>query len=338
MVAHRDEISRIQRYLLNHDLVERLKLQLPLRVTFLAQGEYNQNFLLSGRKQQYVFRINRGSQINVKSQIRYEYNALKFLERSKMTPKVYYVDDRKADLPYGILIMQYLSGRPLHYDTDMTLAARALGWIHQLPVTTEAHHQLIAETDNILEARIEECRQLLAPVKESPYVPEESKDLLKRAFKSCQNHVEQGQSFFDKVGLWRINNTELNSHNFIVGHQGWVIDWEKPVISHPVQDISQFLASTTTLWRDDKRLSLQEKQRFMDVYLQHTGFDQELFLRALEIYHPYLMLRALSWSAMALDQYSRKQKSLQNKEIYERVKSYLNPMFTKRALDEQVMA
>ncbi len=64
-----------------------LKMKEPLTVSFLAQGEYNQNFLISDQQQrQAVFRVNYGTQINVSNQIKYEYEALCFLKNSGVTP------------------------------------------------------------------------------------------------------------------------------------------------------------------------------------------------------------------------------------------------------------
>ncbi|MGM9892360.1 phosphotransferase family protein [Limosilactobacillus sp.] len=329
-------ITKIKHYLTTHGLVERLQLAVPVTVRFLAQGEYNQNFLIGTGSHQYVFRLNYGSQINAKNQIRYEYNALKWLERSGCTPRVCYVDDRKQDFNQGLLIMEFLHGRPLDYRTDMLTAAQIFGQIHQLPVDAAAEGTLIAEKDNILRARVAECQQLLQPVWGSKYVPDHAQHVLERALDTCRQNVDQ-EAFFKDQQLWRVNNTEVNSHNFIIGKQGWLIDWEKPVISHPVQDISQFLASTTTLWRTDIRLTQETKRAFIDKYLAITGFNRRDFLTALRIYHPYLMLRALSWSAMALDEYGSGEKALQNQEIYHKVQQYMQADFIDQAIKEQVL-
>lgn len=336
MITQDKLIEPIKQYLIDKQLVTKLHLAQPVSVRFLAQGEYNQNFLIGSGPHQYVFRLNYGSQINAANQIRYEYNALKWLERSGETPRAFYIDDTKTAFPQGLLIMEFLPGRPLDYRTDMMTAAQIFGHIHQLAVDAQAKQQLIAETTNILQARVDECTQLLKPVLGSPYVPEHAQTVLATALDRCQVNVDQ-ESFFADLGLWRVNNTEVNSHNFIIGKQGWLIDWEKPVISHPVQDISQFLASTTTLWRTDIRLTQATKRAFLDEYLQITGFNRAAFLQALRIYHPYLMLRALSWSAMALDSYSRQQKQLQNQEIFKKVQQYMTPDFIDQAIKEQVL-
>lgn len=330
-------IEKIKRYLVEKKLDQQLRLQLPIEVTFLAQGEYNQNFVISDGRKRFVFRLNYGSQLQLDHQIAYEYGALKWLERSGRTPKVYFVDDSKTDFEQGLLIMEFLIGRPLDYQQDLLEAAKIFSQIHRLEIDATAEKQFIAEKETILTARVNECAYLLQPVLKSNVISKEVKQLLEHAWETCEQKQDQ-QRFFTDLKLWRVNNTEVNSHNFIIGQQGYLIDWEKPVISHPVQDISQFLASTTTLWRADLILSEAEKQAFFAAYINDSGLDQADFRQALKLYHPYLMLRALSWSAMAYDSYLTGAKALKNEAIFKKVTSYLEPDFLRQALAEQVFA
>lgn len=327
--------TRIAAYLKEVHLIEKLDLQPPITIDFLAQGEYNQNFLISDKTKQFVFRLNYGSQLQLENQIHYEYQALTWLERTGRTPKVYYVDDSRRFFKQGLLIMEFLVGKPLDYRNDLAEAAEIFGEIHRQPIDELAADFLVEEKKTILSDRVEECQRLLDPVFKSDYIPLTAQRELAQALDRCTQTVTQ-QRFFTDLNLWCVNNTEVNSHNFIIGEKGYLIDWEKPVISHPVQDISQFLASTTTLWRSNLRLSQREKQQFFDKYIRTTGFAKKDFEEALRIYHPYLMLRALSWSAMAYDSYQMATKALQNQEIFEKVTSYLEPDFLRQALKEQV--
>lgn len=73
--------AMIQAYLAQKQLDTILQMKAPVTVSFLAQGEYNQNFLLTDQQhRQFVFRVNFGTQINVRNQIKYEYKALEFLK------------------------------------------------------------------------------------------------------------------------------------------------------------------------------------------------------------------------------------------------------------------
>ena len=100
-------LEKIREYLKEKRLIEKLQLQEPFTIEFLAQGEYNQNFVISDGKRRYVFRLNYSSQLYLENQIRYEYQALKWLERTNRTPKVYYVDDTREFFPQGLLIMEF---------------------------------------------------------------------------------------------------------------------------------------------------------------------------------------------------------------------------------------
>lgn len=328
-------LEKIQLYLKENQLIEQLHFQEPFTVKFLAQGEYNQNFLITDEESSYVFRLNYGSQLHLENQIRYEYQALKWLERTERTPKVYYVDDSHRSFPQGLLIMEFLKGQPLDYRKDLPEATKIFGQIHQQPIDELADKTFVKEKATILSARVKECQQLLEPVLKSNFVPLQVQKQLASAFDWCQKNVSQQQFFID-LDQWSINNTEVNSHNFIIGKKGFLIDWEKPVISHPVQDISQFLASTTTLWRANLILDQSEKREFISRYLSETDSDADSFEEALKIYHPYLMLRALSWSAMAYDSYQKDTKELKNQEIFDKVASYLEEDFLRQALKEQV--
>lgn len=133
-------------------------------VRCIGAGEYNSNFLierpwstvhqdsdnapnsvpptfspapwLGALEAPFVLRVNRASQINLgHKQIRYEFNALRFLEPSGVTPRVYSCTEQGKYIPFGMLTMEYLSGRPLQYERDLLLAAHLLAHVHTLDAT-----------------------------------------------------------------------------------------------------------------------------------------------------------------------------------------------------------
>lgn len=84
----------------------------------------------------FVLRINRASQINLGcEQICYEFNALRFLEPSGVTPRVYSCTEQGKYIPFGMLTMEYLPGRSLQYERDLLLAAHLLARVHTLDAT-----------------------------------------------------------------------------------------------------------------------------------------------------------------------------------------------------------
>ena len=132
--------KQIKEYIDDHQSLKHLNLNRNTEVRFLAQGEYNINFVLDSSTQKYVFRVNTGSQMENENQIKYEYDSIKFLEPSGVTPKVFFVDDSLSFFQYGILIMEFLEGEPLQYEKDLSKAATIFSRIHSLEVKQNHTH------------------------------------------------------------------------------------------------------------------------------------------------------------------------------------------------------
>lgn len=154
-------------------------------VRCIGQGEYNSNFLierpwntvhqerdkapnsvplelspapwLGALEAPFVLRINRASQINLgREQIRYEFNALRFLEPSGVTPCVYSCTEQGKYIPFGMLTMEYLPGRPLQYERDLALAAHLLARVHTLDATDAP----LLRPQYPQRALLEECKRM----------------------------------------------------------------------------------------------------------------------------------------------------------------------------------
>jgi hypothetical protein len=93
--------QQLKRYGGNKSFRETLGIpqEAAIEFTLLAQGEYNINYKFTHpvNGKQLLLRVNTGSQMRLKHQIEYEYDALKGLEVSGRTPKVYYVDGSPCD-------------------------------------------------------------------------------------------------------------------------------------------------------------------------------------------------------------------------------------------------
>ena len=132
-------------------------------VSFLAAGEYNQNFLVTRGRERYVLRINRGSQLGLERQISYEARVLRALEGSGVTPRVYGVDEEPSGLPGGVLLMEFLPGGPLDYRRDGALAAAIFARVHTRPVVDG----LVAQPDPVA-AIARESLELIERYPDSP--------------------------------------------------------------------------------------------------------------------------------------------------------------------------
>jgi predicted Ser/Thr protein kinase len=328
-------ISKIKDYLNEHRTRINIDLGSSFDVYFLAQGEYNINFVIEGSYKKWVFRVNTGSQLQLDNQIRYEYEALEKLEVSTVTPRVFFVDDIKEYFDYGILIMEFLEGNPLVYNKDLSKAAAIFSKIHCLDLDSMDTSNFIVE-HGIFKDRILEAERLLKDYLTSPLIDIKQKRFFE-AYLDWAKLNQSSEKYFIENKWHVVNNTEVNSNNFIIGDRGnYLIDWEKPVISDPCQDITQFLAPTTTLWKVDYILSEEEIKEFFRVYIHNSGVRAKDIVYRVNLYNPYLYLRALSWCAYAYIEYLNPDKDIKNMDTFNKIKQYLEIDFMKDLLKDYI--
>ncbi|MDO4264943.1 MAG: aminoglycoside phosphotransferase family protein [Eubacteriales bacterium] len=299
----------------------------------LAQGECNVNFLFSDPdgRQKYVFRVNLVSQMHLSDQIGYEYRALKSLLPSGRTPRPLYVDEAGL-LPsdpgkYGVLVYEYLSGRPLDYRRDLKRAAEIFADIHSVSAGTSGG-ELITPADP-LSAILDECEEMVQTYYQAPIAEEAVKIQIARMLEKGRNILA---SMPEYNGYRCIVNTEVNSGNFLMndGGQDYLIDWEKPVYGDPMQDLGHFLAPTTTFWKTDVILTAKEKEAFFASYLDAVRgqFDTLGAKERLNIYIPITCLRGITWCAMAWVQYQDEASGApKNADTWKKLCAYLKPAF-----------
>ena len=326
------------------DLLERISerayreaLHLPMEVieeyAFLARGEYNENFAFthpeSGKR--YVLRVNHGSQMHLKKQISYEAHALSLLEKSGRVPKVYYVEE-KGDK--GILLMDFLEGRALRYETDLSVAGQILADIHCTAYEREKDQGelRLLSPENPLYAMLSESASLLRTYELSPF-KEDS------VYERCHALWEKGVHLEEKYAKtlsskdFCIINTELNSANFLIQNEGkafpsHLIDWEKPLYAHFAQDLGHFLAPTTSFWKTDCILYEKDRDLFFHAYKEalagrrnFSGIEEKT-----ELFILFNCIRGLSWCAYAYAEY-QKGRDIQNEDTFRKIKAYLTDPF-----------
>lgn len=137
-----------------------------------------------------------------------------------------------------------------------------------------------------------------------------------------------------------IVNTELNSGNFLInqGAKSYLIDWEKPILSEPEQDLGHFLVPTTTFWKTDIILTPEEIRQFVGLYRQAVGerLDLSALSERLPLYFTVTCLRGVTWCAMAMREYSQPDRPLVNADTFRKIKEYLSPDFLERILNDYV--
>ncbi len=294
---------------------------------FLAQGEYNSNYIFNhpetGKK--LVLRVNRGSQLHLDKQISYEANALRMLEASGRTPKLYYLDDSGKYSEEGILVMDFLPGSALNYEMDLRKAAAVLADIHSLKFPE--NNGLIEPSDPVA-AMLKECHEMFSVYLSwdgaDAYVSDRLSEML-----SYGELLHKEKSMESPCKC--IINTELNSSNFLIdGDRGaYLVDWEKPLIGDPAQDLGHFLVPTTTFFKTDTILDYNDMVDFISDYIDRVDgrYNTEGLLGRSLYYARITVLRGLTWCAMAMVEYESDGRQNKNPATYNKLKTYLSHDF-----------
>lgn len=323
----------------------RIPKEAQIRYEPLARGEYNMNYTfrhpVTGKR--LVLRVNTGSQMHLDDQIGYEYHALKLLESSGRTPRPVYVDGSREHLDYGVMVMEFLEGRPLDYRTDLKYAAECLAEIHSVPLEIsdvrkdekDNHIKTVCGLycpSNPLQAVLDECNEMAETYYHSELGGLSKKRQIERMLRLGERKAEAVK---DYDGYCCIINTELNSGNFLINGEGrhnFLVDWEKPLYGDPAQDLGHFLAPTTTFWKTDVILTTEEIQSFVTEYESavDSRFDLSGLRERLDLFVPITCLRGITWCAMAWVQYQEPGRLIRNKDTFRKMEEYLSDEFLEK--------
>lgn len=301
----------------------------------LAQGEYNMNYLVSQGEQRWVLRLNLGSQIGRDDQIAYEYGALRLLAKSGVTPRACFLDDSRALLEQGLLLMEYLPGVALDYQTDLLPAARLFARLHTLEVS-EAENHLLRE-HHPLTLMYEECSRLAQVYLQSELGDPFVRDILSEVLEWA-GEARHSEDYYLADPIHCAINTEVNSGNFIANRRTGslhLVDWEKPLWGDPSQDLSHFSVPTTTLWKTDYRMPINDRRLFLEEY-RRTVNDRHLadtIEERVRLRDPFNCLRGITWSAMAWVSYQTGAHALRNADTFQKIETYLEPGFLRSLFD-----
>jgi aminoglycoside phosphotransferase (APT) family kinase protein len=304
----------------------------------LAKGEYNLNYLLESADTRLVFRVNMASQINRDDQIIYEYKTLQLLKKSGVTPIPYFVDDSRTLIDRGISIMEYLPGCPLDYQLDLEGAAKALATVHQLEVPPPNNHLIVEKQP--LSLIYEECASLLKTYFHSELANPDICAFLRELVAWAESAKTKEQYFLDDPWLC-IVNTEVNSANFIVNrteHTTHLIDWEMPRWGDPSTDLCHFCSPLTTLWKTSFQFSPEAIELFINRYKQNINSTHLLntLEDRMQLKFPFVLLRGISWSAMAWVAYQTEYNGIHNEDTRQKLQQYMKLAFI-RSLFEPFM-
>lgn len=295
-------------------------------ITYLAAGEYNENYTIRSGSGKYVFRINHGSQLGIENQVEYEYNVLNAVYPSGATPEVFKFHPGPNGFPGGVLLMSFIEGEPFDYRKDLEKAAAVFAAIHALPGTGN----FLVQT-NPIASIAEESWGLITKYPDHPLQSQYT--LLRQYHEEIVRLAESYAVFFSAEPIC-IVNTEVNSGNFIVnGNKAYLVDWEKAVLSSRYQDLGHFLVPTTTLWKSDFSCTQEDRTRFLTVYKQllPDSPDIEEILDKTALLERTILLRAMSWCFMAYYEYTATERRLRNEYTFSKIKLYMDdlPWFLK---------
>lgn len=329
------ESELFQDYVHSRDFLAQLQLPAGTELTFapLGQGEYNVNYSFTHPEtgQRLVLRINTGSQMRLEHQIRYEFSALQLLYPSGRTPRALFCDE---SIPhYGVMVMEWLPGRALRYKTDLPAAAEILADIHSLPCPVGG--TLLAPDFPALSI-YEECQAMA----ERYLTWDQAEPKTCRLLETLLEEIGRLPFKEESAAPRCIVNTELNSGNFLIndGARGYLVDWEKPLLSEAAQDIAHFLAPTTTFWKTDTILTAEEIAGFLRRYSQATAgrLDSKALRQRLPLFFTVTCLRGVTWCAMAIREYSEPGRALTNPDTLRKIQDYLTEDFLRYLLEAYV--
>lgn len=301
---------------IEHIILENAWLDRVDQVSFLAAGEYNENHLVVSDRKKYLFRINHGSQINQADQIRYEYTVLKAVEPSGVTPRPFFV---ASDSPLGgVMLMEFIPGRQFDFSRDLEQVPQIFAAIHGLPVS-----QALVVQNTPIQDIADESFQLINKFPDHPMAAQKQRllDYHEQILRLNQDHG----TLFANEPLCMVN-TEVNSGNFIIQEsRGFLVDWEKAVVSYRYQDLAHFLIPTTTLWKSDFRFTPEQRTNFLRAYyrLVSPDFSFEEFAFKTTLLEQTILLRALSWCFMAFVEYTAPRRVLKDRVTFDKIKTYL---------------
>jgi hypothetical protein len=304
----------------------------------LARGEYNLNYLLNSADARFVFRVNMGTQIGREDQILYEYKTLRLLKSSGVTPVPFFVDDSCRRIDRGILIMEYLPGCPLDYHVDLAGAAKSLAIVHQVEVDDADNHLIVEQQP--LSLIFDECVGLLETYFNSDLADADIRSFLFDVT-AWAEAAKQKEHYFLADPWYCIVNTELNSKNFIVNRSRQtthLIDWEMPRWGDPSTDLCHFCSPLTTLWKTSYRFSPEDSNFFIREYKRNcpSVHLQDTLEERMRLKFPFVLLRGISWSAMAWIAYQTEHNMMHNADTRQKLDEYLDLRFI-RSLFEPFM-
>lgn len=274
----------------------------------LGVGEHNLNYRFrvpGGRA--FVLRVNVASQPFHDNQVAYEFAALQALASSGCTPLPIFLDDSAEAPGKGVLVETFCEGAELDFDNlkpgDVDCAVQLMADVHAVPVRRDCP---LHRPQDPLRALFEECLQRFELYRASTCEEPRITRWVERFIASAQDKMCATEP--TPADCAHIVNTEPLPSHFLLSADGAAdafIDWERPVIGEPAQDVAYFTAPTTTFWDSEFMFPDDQVDAVVESYWRAVDgrFERGDFDARFRAYRAMTALRSATWCCRALITY-----------------------------------
>lgn len=258
-------------------------------VSKLGQGVCNLNYLVKTNQGKFIFRLN--ADLKNKTKSKKEFNALKIIEKSKISPKAYILDESRKFFDSDFIILEYLDGKLCtkvkpYFDENMIKnLAKLLAKIHSIKITSKMKRQIARD---YLDYR-NQIKKMESYLK---YIKKNSNDyeflgILDEIVKKLKNQI-RGKTLKSKLvlshGDFHSGNVIINKGNF------FLIDFERFEITNQASALSHIFIHF-------KRGIFTGKQRvvFLSEYRKHVKTNKGIELE-IDNFIPLKIMGLFLWS------------------------------------------
>lgn len=260
------------------------------RISKLGMGTGNLNFLVKANDKKYVFRISMNPKFKKKS--RKEFESLKIIEKYKIGPKAWVLDESRTKFDSDFIIIDYIEGKTCDKLKGylnlrmMGNLGRLCGKMHSIPIGK-----------NLKKLNVEEAAKGYKNHKKLI-----KKEYLDPAYNRLTNKkvIEMLRSTYDKLMKGHSEKYEphlvLSQGDFceqnIIVHKGEykLIDFEDLELTDNASEIAHIFVDFGTPF-DEK-----QKKAFLDGYFKHVKNPGKDFLEKIKVWMPLKQFTVLAWA------------------------------------------
>lgn len=262
----------------------------------LPWGIWNYNYKVEVNGKKYTFKIyselrHYGYFSNIAER---EFQVLKFMENTGITPKVVLFDDSKKILDHDVLVYEYVEGKSLrNKNEDVEKAAEILAKLHSIKVDKI---NFLDKKENsmkeLFENSLKEFKLYQKKENKNSEITAEIKGFIKKLKAANQIKLKFKPS---------IIHNDLVPSNLIKKEQVHLIDWQGTWIGDPAFDCWAFTSDVFNRWDWKDILTAEQKELFWKKYLTISK-DKDIRKRA-EIKTPHYYMKILIYSLNKFSDY-----------------------------------